>query len=146
MLFRSTEKDLTLIPYTNKIIFTIDVPTLTRGDRIKLWQYYAEVDAIKGLDCVDLGSRYTLTRGQISRASSMHDIGKIAIPDAILLKPGKLEQTEFEVMKLHTTKGCEIINTINYINDEEYLGYAYEICRHHHERYDGKGYPDGLYY
>lgn len=77
-------------------------------------------------------------------ASALHDVGKIAIPDSILLKPGRLTPDEFEVMKSHTTRGCEIINNIQGAWDEEYAKMSYEICRHHHEKYDGKGYPDGL--
>jgi putative two-component system response regulator len=74
----------------------------------------------------------------------MHDIGKIAIPDSILLKPGRLTTEEFEIMKEHTIRGCKIINSASVIQDEEYYMYCYDICRHHHERYDGNGYPDGL--
>ena len=81
---------------------------------------------------------------KIVQASAMHDVGKIAIPDHILLKPGKLTEDEFELMKLHTVKGCDIINTINFMNDKELFQYCYEICRHHHERFDGHGYPDNL--
>lgn len=80
----------------------------------------------------------------ISAAAALHDIGKIAIPDHILLKPGRLTPEEFEVMKTHTTKGCDILESIEGAWDEEYGKVSYEICRHHHERYDGKGYPDGL--
>ena len=80
----------------------------------------------------------------ITESSSMHDIGKIAIPDCILNKPGKLTPEEFEVMKTHTVKGCEILSGLDRLQDPEYLKYAYQICRYHHERWNGQGYPDGL--
>lgn len=80
----------------------------------------------------------------IAEASALHDIGKIAIPDTILNKPGRLTKEEFEIMKTHTLQGCEILSGLGRMGDEEYLRYAYNICRYHHERWDGKGYPDGL--
>lgn len=80
----------------------------------------------------------------ISYASAMHDIGKIAIPDRILLKPGRLTPEEFEVMKTHTVHGSEIIDSVTAVEDTVYMNYCREITRSHHERYDGKGYPDGL--
>lgn len=79
----------------------------------------------------------------ISFASILHDIGKISIPDCILNKPGKLTKEEFEIMKTHTTKGAELISQITN-KGNKILKYAYDICKCHHEKYDGKGYPCGL--
>lgn len=80
----------------------------------------------------------------IVSASPLHDIGKIAIPDTILLKPGKLTDTEYEYMKSHTISGCEIIEDMKDSWSKEYSKISSEICRSHHERYDGNGYPDKL--
>lgn len=80
----------------------------------------------------------------IVSASPLHDIGKIAIPDTILLKPGKLTEKEYEYIKSHTICGCEILENIKDTWGGEYSKISSEICRSHHERYDGNGYPDGL--
>ena len=80
----------------------------------------------------------------IATASALHDIGKIGIDEKILNKPGKLTREEFEAMKQHTIIGARMLDSLEMYHDEEMMKYAYEICRWHHERYDGKGYPDGL--
>ena len=91
--------------------------------------------------------RYTLTEDDIaliSTASALHDIGKISIPDSILNKPGKLTAEEFEVVKTHAAVGASILQNLPMTQDEPLIQVAYQICRWHHERYDGHGYPDGL--
>ena len=80
----------------------------------------------------------------IKTASSLHDIGKITIPEEILNKPGKLTKEEFEIMKTHSTAGAQILEQMKYGQDKPLYRYALEICRWHHERWDGHGYPDGL--
>ena len=91
--------------------------------------------------------RYPLTEDDIaliSTASALHDIGKISIPDSILNKPGKLTAEEFEVVKTHAAVGASILQNLPMTQDEPLIQVAYQICRWHHERYDGHGYPDGL--
>lgn len=81
----------------------------------------------------------------VSNAAPLHDIGKIATPDRILQKPGKLTDEEYAVMKEHAARGGEIIlNTFKDIDSPEFQKIAYEVARFHHEKYNGKGYPDGL--
>ncbi|HPS54378.1 MAG TPA: HD domain-containing protein [Sedimentisphaerales bacterium] len=81
----------------------------------------------------------------IYRASPIHDIGKVGIPDTILLKPGQLNDEEFEIMKRHTLIGEDAIKTIaKYGKSGDFLTMAIEVTRSHHERFDGRGYPDGL--
>lgn len=80
----------------------------------------------------------------ITTASALHDIGKIGVSDKILNKPGPLSEEEYEVIKRHPIIGASILKNLALHQDEPIIKVAYEICRWHHERYDGKGYPDGL--
>lgn len=81
----------------------------------------------------------------IYMSASMHDIGKVAIPDRILQKPGKLTDEEFEIMKTHSEKGGKIIeDTFAHLNNKQYTQMAYQVARYHHEKWNGKGYPEGL--
>ena len=101
-------------------------------------------------------TRYMLTRTElgagldreeidaIALAAITHDVGKIAIPDAILNKPGRLTPEEFEIMKTHTLQGERMLERIPQLREHRAYRYACDIARHHHERWDGGGYPDGL--
>lgn len=80
----------------------------------------------------------------ISTASALHDIGKIGIDEKILNKAGRLTDEEFEIMKSHTLIGASMLESLELYKDEMLIKLAYQICRWHHERYDGNGYPDGL--
>lgn len=102
----------------------------------------------KLLEClVRKTDRYQLTatdRELITTASALHDIGKIAIDSNILNKPGKFTDEEYEIMKTHTVIGAQILDKLEMYRKEPLVKIACQICRYHHERYDGKGYPEGL--
>lgn len=96
---------------------------------------------------VEKTGKYKLTQTDIkmiSTASAFHDIGKIVIPEEILNKPGRLTSDEFAVIKTHASKGAEMLGGVTIRGKEPLLDYARDICNWHHERYDGRGYPDGL--
>ena len=122
----------------------VESRNLESGDHIRRVKGYTRILAE---EMMRRYPEYGLTREQIEvivPASALHDVGKIAIPDHILLKPGKLTPEEFAEMKEHTTRGCSILESIRDAWDDEYKKASWEICRYHHERYDGRGYPDGL--
>ena len=96
---------------------------------------------------LEISSQYPITAEQqdnIPLASALHDIGKIGIDEKILNKPGKLTPEEYEVIKTHSMLGAEMLHQLEDFNEQPLLQTAYEITRWHHERWDGRGYPDGL--
>ena len=130
------------------------IETLSTAIEFRSGESGAHVKRIRELTCLFLRrlmeirpEKYQFSEDEIemiSLSSIMHDVGKIAIPDHILNKPGKLTKEEFEVMKQHTLKGCDLLCQIPQYHQNPLYQYAYDICRHHHERWDGKGYPDAL--
>ena len=96
---------------------------------------------------LEISSNYSISAEQqdmIPLASALHDIGKIGIDEKILNKPGKLTPEEFEVIKTHSMLGAEMLHDLDEFSEQPLLQTAYEIARWHHERWDGRGYPDGL--
>lgn len=126
LLFVIEQRNLENVDYASKI---------RRLTKILLEEVVAQDDE-NGIDKDDIDI--------IAYAASLHDIGKMIIPDAILNKPGKLTDEEYEMMKSHSVEGSRMIERLASIYRKKYLDYAYEICRYHHERSDGTGYPDGL--
>lgn len=122
----------------------VEYRNLESGEHIKRVKGFTKILAEK---VAKKYSEYNLTPEKINiivAASALHDIGKITIKDSVLLKPGRLDKEEFEYMKSHTVKGCDILEQIDGAWDAEYAKVSRAICRWHHERYDGNGYPDGL--
>lgn len=96
---------------------------------------------------LEISSRYSITAEQqdmIPLASALHDIGKIGIDEKILNKPGKLTPEEFKVIQTHSMLGAKMLHDLDGFAEQPLLQTAYEIARWHHERWDGRGYPDGL--
>ena len=96
---------------------------------------------------VQKSDRYPLSSSDISMistASALHDIGKISIDEKILNKPGRFTEEEFAIMKTHSMAGAEMLENLPIHQDDPLVKVAYDICRWHHERWDGRGYPDGL--
>ena len=98
-------------------------------------------------ELLNITDEYRITEDDmnlIPKAAALHDIGKISVPSSILNKPGALSSSEFTVMKAHTTEGYTILRSIEAYKDDPLIMMASAVCRWHHERYDGRGYPDGI--
>ncbi len=122
----------------------IEMRDLDRTDHI---ENVGRIVQTIGYEYLRLYPKCGLTKDDIDTymvASYLHDIGKITIPDSILLKPGKLTTQEFDMIKSHTSRGCNLLTHFQDLLEEKYLRAALDICKHHHERYDGTGYPDKL--
>ena len=121
----------------------VEFRNLESGEHIKMVKQFTKIM----LSYLNSHSpKYHFTKSQINSivvASSLHDLGKIAISDSILLKPAKLTTDEYNEMKKHTLFGCQLLDHFKHDSSDFYT-YCYDICRYHHERYDGNGYPDGL--
>jgi len=119
---------------------------LESGEHVKRTQLFVKalIEYLVTSDSVYAEDIKKLQPEMIVRSMALHDVGKIAIPDKILLKPGKLDPEEYEIMKTHTTRGKDIIHELGDINSSIYLKHCEDICYGHHERWDGKGYPRQL--
>jgi len=119
---------------------------LESGEHVKRTQLFVKalIEYLVASNSVYAEDIKKLQPEMIVRSMALHDVGKIAIPDKILLKPGKLDPEEYEIMKTHTTRGKDIIHELGDINSSIYLKHCEDICYGHHERWDGKGYPRQL--
>ena len=122
----------------------VEARNLESGQHVKRVKAYTRILAEQiYADDPDCGLNPQLINDIVS-ASALHDVGKIMISDNVLLKPGKLTDEEFEYMKKHSVFGADILESAKELWDEAYRMLCCDICRHHHEKYDGRGYPDGL--
>jgi len=119
---------------------------LESGEHVKRTQLFVKtlIDYLIKSEAVYAEELKKLQPDIVMKSMALHDVGKIAIPDIILLKPGKLDAAEYEIMKTHTTRGKEIIGELGDVNSSLYLKHCEDICYCHHERWDGKGYPRQL--
>jgi len=124
----------------------IEYRNLESGEHVKRTQLYVQALC---QHLIDSESEYAedligLQPDTIMKSMALHDIGKISIPDRILLKPGRLDPDEYELMKAHTTQGAKIIRELGDLSSSLYLRHCEDICLGHHERWDGRGYPHQL--
>jgi putative two-component system response regulator len=122
---------------------TIEHRDLESGEHVKRTQLFVKalIDYLIETESVYADELIKLEPDIIMKSMALHDVGKIAIPDRILLKPGKLDPDEYEIMKTHTTSGKKIIDDLGDVASSLYLRHCEDICYGHHERWDGNGYP-----
>jgi len=130
-----------LINIIGSLVETRNLESRNHIRRMKTFTYFLGTELMKRFPEYGLDEHKVRV---IAAASALHDMGKIAIPDSILFKPARLTREEFDEMKTHTTIGAEMLQNISGAWDDEYKQACYDICRWHHEKFDGKGYPDGL--
>ncbi|MDR2942129.1 MAG: response regulator [Treponema sp.] len=119
---------------------------LESGEHVKRTQLFVKalIDFLIETESIYAEELVSLQPDIIMKSMALHDVGKIAIPDKILLKPGRLDADEYEVMKTHTVRGKEIVGELGDVNSSLYLKHCEDICYSHHERWDGNGYPRKL--
>jgi HD-GYP domain-containing protein (c-di-GMP phosphodiesterase class II) len=147
MLYQSKEQEH-LTEYNGEMLDTL--AGLVEFRNVGNYEHIAHVRDITRILLEDIQKRspqYEVTKRDVAlyaQAAAMHDIGKITIPDYILNKEGRYTPEEFEIMKKHTTSGAEIVESLNLPGQERLKEIIKDVARHHHERYDGNGYPDNL--
>lgn len=127
----------------NALSSVVEIKSLESSEHIQRIKYFTQLFLKYIQEFYPKYGINDISAAFIVNASALHDIGKIAIPDSILLKPNKLTQEEDEELRKHTIYGCELLEKFKQ-EDNEFYHYCYDICRYHHERYDGSGYPDKL--
>ncbi|MDR1636658.1 MAG: response regulator [Treponema sp.] len=143
---KTAEATATLDNALQGLANVIEHRDLESGEHVKRTQLFVKalMEYLLESNSVYAGELRKLDPDTIVKAMALHDVGKIAIPDRILLKPGRLDDEEFAIMKTHTIRGKEIIGELGDVNSSLYLRHCEDICYGHHERFDGKGYPRGL--
>jgi putative two-component system response regulator len=143
---KTAEATKTLDNALQGLASVIEHRDLESGEHVKRTQLFVKTLADYLIDSDSAYAEETtkLNPDIIMKSMALHDVGKIAITDRILLKPGKLDSEEYEIMKTHTSRGKEIIGELGDVNSSLYLKHCEDICYGHHERWDGKGYPRQL--
>ena len=143
---KTAEATKTLDSALQGLANAIEHRDLESGEHVKRTQLYVNALVYYLIECESVYAEMLIKLQPeiIMKSMALHDVGKIAIPDRILLKPGKLDPDEYEIMKTHTTRGKEIIEDLGDVESSLYLRHCEDICYGHHERWDGNGYPRKL--